>query len=87
MQTVVIVLAVLAVVPILLPIVAIVFNIRPLKLWMSGYGKWSRCWLGQHRWSMPGGWCERCGICDTFFGGHETCGKTCCHWEGPQCST
>lgn len=56
---------------------------RWFKLWMAGYSEWSRCWLGQHRWSMPGGWCERCGICDTFFGGHKDCGKTCQHWEGP----
>ena len=24
---------------------------------------------------MPGGWCEKCGICDTFFGGHEDDGE------------
>ena len=61
-------------------LVALCF-LRPFRVWMSGYSKYSRCWLGQHRWSMPGGWCERCGLCDRFFGGHERCGKTCRHWE------
>jgi hypothetical protein len=30
---------------------------------------WSRmfCWLGLHRWNMPGGWCEECGATDRFF--------------------
>lgn len=55
--------------------------IRFLKLWIGGHHRWSRCWLGQHRWSMPGGWCERCGQCDTFFGGHERCGRTCRHFS------
>jgi hypothetical protein len=39
------------------------------------------CRWGCHRWSMPGGWCEDCGMCDTFFGGHAECGQTCRHWE------
>lgn len=47
---------------------------------MSGHHKHSRCWFGAHRWSMPGGWCERCGICDKFFGGHTDCGKTCIYF-------
>jgi len=38
------------------------------------------CWMGLHHWSMPGGWCEDCGKCDTFFGGHDDCGRTCRHW-------
>jgi len=39
------------------------------------------CWFGCHAWSMPGGWCEECGLCDRFFGGHERCGRTCEHFE------
>jgi len=56
---------------------------RRFKLWMAGYSTWSRCWLGQHRWSMPGGWCERCGMCDEFFHRHEDCprGGPCRHWQ------
>lgn len=46
---------------------------RPFKRWMAGYSRWSRCWLGQHRWDMPGGHCERCGLCDEFFGPHTDC--------------
>jgi hypothetical protein len=41
------------------------------------------CWFGVHHWSMPGGWCEDCGVCDLFFGcvGHEDCGDgPCQHW-------
>ena len=57
-------------------------GVRPIKLFLAGYHPWSRCWMGLHRWSMPGGWCERCGMCDKFFGGHSECGKTCRHWEG-----
>jgi hypothetical protein len=30
---------------------------------------------------MPGGWCEDCGKCDRFFGGHRECGKTCRHFD------
>lgn len=56
---------------------------RWLKLLVSGYSPWSKCWMGFHRWSMPGGWCEWCGLCDRFFGGHGDCGRTCRHWEGP----
>jgi hypothetical protein len=26
---------------------------------------------------MPGGWCEKCGMCDKFFGGHEDCFDKC----------
>jgi hypothetical protein len=44
---------------------------RRFKLWMAGYSTWSRCWLGQHRWDMPGGHCEKCGKCDEFFGPHR----------------
>lgn len=54
---------------------------RWLKLFFSGRSQYSRCWMGLHRWSMPGGWCERCGMCDTFFGEHIGCGKTCQFWE------
>lgn len=56
---------------------------RWLKLWIAGYSRFSYCWMGLHRWSMPGGWCEKCGLCDKFFGGHEDCGKTCRHYTQP----
>ncbi len=56
---------------------------RWFKLLMAGYTRLSFCWLGLHRWSMPGGWCENCGRCDLFFPvAHYGCGKTCRHWEG-----
>ncbi len=44
---------------------------------------WSQlaCWLGLHRWDMPGGCCEDCGRCDEFFGGHEQCGVVCRFWK------
>lgn len=48
-----------------------------LKMWIAGYSRFSYCWMGLHRWSHPGGFCERCGMCDLFFGGHERCGKKC----------
>lgn len=51
--------------------------LRWLKKFLSGTSRLSSCWLGLHRWSMPGGHCERCGVCDRFFGGHEDCGDTC----------
>jgi hypothetical protein len=35
-----------------------------LKLWIAGYSRFSSCWMGFHRWDMPGGHCERCGKCD-----------------------
>lgn len=57
---------------------------RPFRVWMGGGSKYSRCWMGQHRWSMPGGWCERCGMCDRFFGGHESCGRVCCYYKKDQ---
>ena len=79
MSVVEIVAAGLAVLPVLFFLAC--FKIPALKRWMAGYSKYSRCWLGQHRWSMPGGCCERCGLCDRFFGGHEDCGKTCRHFE------
>lgn len=40
----------------------------------------SPCTYGLHRWSMPGGWCEDCSMCDKFFGGHIECGKKCVHY-------
>jgi hypothetical protein len=43
---------------------------RWLKLWVAGYSRFSYCWMGFHRWDMPGGHCERCGKCDEFFGPH-----------------
>jgi hypothetical protein len=54
------------------------------KLWVAGQTRLSPCWLGLHRWSFPGGWCEKCGKCDTFFGGHLRCGKTCQCWSPPR---
>ncbi len=42
-----------------------------LYLWIGGYSRFSSCWLGQHRWDMPGGHCEKCGKCDEFFGPHK----------------
>lgn len=44
-----------------------------LKTWISGYSRYSKCWLGQHRWDWPGGHCERCGKCDEMFGSHGAC--------------
>jgi len=41
-----------------------------LFLIISGHHKWSVCWLGLHKWDMPGGHCghcERCGKYDDFF--------------------
>lgn len=46
---------------------------RFLKLLISGQHRWSRCWMGFHKWDMPGGHCERCGMCDEFFGRHSDC--------------
>lgn len=43
------------------------------KLWVAGYSKWSRCWLGQHLWDEPGGHCVKCLKCDEFLGRHEVC--------------
>jgi hypothetical protein len=55
---------------------------RFFKLLIAGYHPWSRCWMGFHRWSRPGGHCEKCGKCDTFFGPHPHCtGKTCLHYR------
>lgn len=76
MGTVEIVLAVLC----LTPVLYVLFAFTVGKRWVAGYSRWSQCWLGQHRWSMPGGWCEKCGVCDKFFGGHERCGKVCRHF-------
>jgi hypothetical protein len=44
--------------------------LRWLKLWVAGHSRFSYCWMGFHRWDMPGGHCERCGKCDEFFGPH-----------------
>ena len=44
-----------------------------LKLWIAGYSRFSYCWLGLHRWDYPGGHCEKCGLCDEFFGVHHDC--------------
>ncbi len=52
-----------------------------IKRWIAGYSRLSFCWMGLHRWSEPGGHCEKCGRCDTFFDGHERCGKTCREWK------
>ncbi len=60
------------------------FSMNPFRwlyLFIAGQSKWSPCWLGFHRWDCPGGCCEKCGICDRFFGGHEGCGKTCRDWR------
>lgn len=54
--------------------------LNAIYLFIAGHHRWSPCWLGLHRWSMPGGWCEKCGKCDRFFGGHDECGETCKHW-------
>jgi len=55
-----------------------------LYLFIAGHHPWSPCWLGLHCWSMPGGWCERCGKCDIIFrdvlGDHDGCGKVCKHF-------
>lgn len=48
---------------------------RWLKLWIAGYSRFSRCWMGFHRWDMPGGHCEKCGKCDEFFEPHKLCKK------------
>ncbi len=53
---------------------------RFLKQLISGHHRLSRCWMGFHRWSMPGGWCMRCGKCDKFFDPHPGCGRTCRYW-------
>ena len=37
------------------------------KLLIAGYSRLSSCWLGMHRWDMPGGCCEKCGKRDRFF--------------------
>jgi hypothetical protein len=37
------------------------FIFRWLKLFIAGRSKYSPCWLGLHRWDMPGGHCEKCG--------------------------
>lgn len=29
------------------------------------------CFIGIHRWDMPGGHCENCGKCDEFFETHQ----------------
>ena len=31
------------------------------------------CRMGLHKWDMPGGHCEDCGICDEFFEPHKNC--------------
>ena len=49
--------------------------VRFLYLFIAGQHKWSPCWAGLHKWDMPGGHCEKCGKCDTFFGPHLGCGK------------
>ena len=56
--------------------------LRAFKLWMAGYSKWSSCFLGQHRWNMPGGHCERCGKCDEFFGKHPEWFCEADRWKG-----
>lgn len=38
------------------------------KLWVAGYSRWSSCSIGLHRWSHPGGTCEKCGKKDNFYG-------------------
>ncbi len=57
------------------------------KLWVAGYSRYSRCWMGFHRWSMPGGCCEKCGLCDDIWEGHERCGKTCKWFVPPDADT
>ena len=37
------------------------------KLWIAGHSRFSSCWLGMHKWDMPGGHCEKCGKHDTFL--------------------
>ena len=46
---------------------------RWFVLWIAGYSRWSSCRLGMHRWDYPGGHCEKCGLCDEFFGPHNEC--------------
>ena len=41
------------------------------RRWIAGYSRFSRCWMGLHRWDSPGGHCEKCGKCDEFFGPHD----------------
>lgn len=40
-----------------------------MKRWISRLF----CWMGLHRWDIPGGHCEECGACDEFFGPHRDC--------------
>lgn len=47
--------------------------LRWLKLWIAGHSRFSYCWMGLHKWDMPGGHCEKCGKCDEFFGKHVRC--------------
>lgn len=55
-----------------------------LKMWIAGYSRFSYCWMGLHRWSYPGGYCQKCGKCDDWCGrGHELCGDTCRFWREP----
>lgn len=42
-------------------------------LWVAGCSRWSSCRWGMHRWDHPGGHCEKCGLCDEFFGLHKEC--------------
>lgn len=46
---------------------------RWMYLFIAGQSRWSPCWMGLHKWDMPGGHCEKCGKCDTFFGPHKGC--------------
>lgn len=39
------------------------------------------CNYGCHQWTMPGGWCEDCGICDRMFGEHNHCGEVCEYYK------
>lgn len=41
--------------------------IKWLKLLVAGRSRFLMCWLGMHPWDSPGGHCEKCGKCDTFF--------------------
>lgn len=71
-----------------LPLLAwLALTIPAFRRWIAGYSRFSLCSLGQHKWSMPGGWCEKCGLCDKFFGGHEGCGNTCRYWESAEGET
>jgi hypothetical protein len=44
-----------------------------LKMLIAGRSKFSLCCLGMHPWDSPGGHCEKCGMCDEFFGPHDSC--------------